>query len=77
MRDSEKQNAVNREGRFLMGKKIPIETKIKYAKLCFENKMSKKEAARHLSGSETMDSGESNCCLFRNFLTPQKVRMLT
>jgi transposase-like protein len=53
MRDSEKQNAVNREGRFLMGKKIPIETKIKYAKLCFENKMSKKEAARQLGVRDT------------------------
>ena len=30
------------------GVKIPAETKLKYAKLCFENKMSKMEAARQL-----------------------------
>ena len=30
------------------GVKIPNETKLKYAKLCFENKMSKCEAAQHL-----------------------------
>lgn len=30
------------------GIKIPNETKLKYAKLCFENKMSKREAARQL-----------------------------
>ena len=30
------------------GVKIPAETKLKYAKLCFENKMSKIEAARQL-----------------------------
>ena len=30
------------------GTKIPAETKLKYAKLCYENKMSKMEAARQL-----------------------------
>ena len=30
------------------GVKIPAEAKLKYAKLCFENKMSKMEAARQL-----------------------------
>ena len=30
------------------GVKIPNETKLKYAKLCSENKMSKSETAQHL-----------------------------
>lgn len=30
------------------GIKIPNETKLKYAKLCFENKMSRREASRQL-----------------------------
>lgn len=32
------------------GIKIPNETKLKYAKLCFENKMSRREASRQLGG---------------------------
>ena len=35
------------------GIKIPNETKLKYARLCFENKMSKCEAARQLGTSDT------------------------
>lgn len=33
------------------GIKIPNETKLKYAKLCFENKMSRREASRQLGGN--------------------------
>ena len=46
-----KEITVDHEGSFLMGKKrvkIPNELKLKYAKLCYENKMSKSEAARQL-----------------------------
>ena len=52
MRDSEKEKStVNHEGSFHMGRKgvkISNEMKLKYARLCFENKMSKSEAARRL-----------------------------
>jgi transposase-like protein len=42
---------VNHEGSFHMGRtgvKIPNETKLKYARLCFEKKMSKREASKQL-----------------------------
>ena len=34
------------------GVKVPPNVKLKYAKLCFENKMSKAEAARQLNVSD-------------------------
>ena len=35
------------------GIKIPNETNLKYAKLCYENKMGKREAARQVGTSHT------------------------
>ena len=46
---------VNHEGSFHIGRKgikIPAETKLKYAKLCVENTISKSEAARQLGASD-------------------------
>ena len=39
------------------GVKIPNETKLKYAKLCFENKMSKKDVSRQLGVDRSDVSG--------------------